>query len=92
MTETDESGMDQDELLRTARTDRTKVLRFDGRTEDGAEITWFVAYRGIYGWSACRATGEWMDEPTDGDVEAAVDEYDHVELIDCSETPDEVAL
>ncbi|AFH22003.1 hypothetical protein OSG_eHP14_00115 [environmental Halophage eHP-14] len=85
-------GVDQDEILRTARARRDKVLRFDGETEDGGRVTWFVAYRGKFGWSACRATGEWMDEPTDEDVEAAVREYEYVKLVDRSEVPDQVSL
>lgn len=83
---------EKDELLRTVRTRRDKVLRFDGEAEDGGLITWFVAYRGKFGWSACRGTGEWMDSPTDDEVEWAIDEYDHVQLVDRLETPEEVDL
>lgn len=83
---------DADELLRTVRTRRDKVLRFEGVTEDGCRVTWYVAYRGKFGWSACRGTGEWVDEPSDADVEAAVEKYDYVDLIDRSDTPDGVNL
>lgn len=84
-------GSDRQELLRTVRTRRDKVLRFDA-SEDGGSFTWFVAYYGRYGWSACRANGEWSDDPTDDDVRYAFDEYDRVELVDRSELPEEVAL
>lgn len=80
------------EILRRARTHRNKVLRFVGETPDGEALEWYVAYRGEFGWSACRGTGEWMDEPSADDVEYALEEYDEVELIDRSETPKEVAL
>jgi hypothetical protein len=89
---TSETGIDSDELLRTARTNRNKVIRFDAYPDGESPFTWFVAYRGKYGWSACRGNGEWMDEPTDDDVEHAVDKYDHVNLIDRSETPEGVTL
>jgi hypothetical protein len=82
----------QEQLLRTARIRRDKVLKFSGRDEEGAFITWYTAYRGKYGWSACRGTGQWADSPTDDEVEAAFDVYDEVELLDRSETPDEVEL
>ena len=81
-----------DELLRTVRTRRDRVLRFEGRTEDGCLVTWFVAYRGKYGWSACRRTGEWMDEPTDDEVRAAVREYDAVEVVERGDLPEVVEL
>jgi hypothetical protein len=33
-----------------------------------------------------------MDEPTDDEVEAAIREYDHVQLVDLADTPEEVTL
>lgn len=81
-----------EEMLRTVRTRRDKVLRFDGEAEDGGPVTWYVAYRGGFGWSACRATGEWMDDPTEDEVESSVEVYDHVQVVDRSEIPEEVSL
>jgi len=89
---TSTAGTDREELLRTVRTRRDKALKFDGKPEDGGRITWFVAYRGRFGWSACRGTGDWMDEPTDDEVEAAIRNYDHVQLVDLADTPEEVTL
>jgi hypothetical protein len=83
---------DKDELLRTAKTERTKALKFDGEAEDGERITWFVAYRGNYGWVGCRGDGSWMDEPDEEEIEHAVDEYNTVELVDRSDLPAEVNL
>jgi len=80
-----------DEILRKVRTDRTKAIRFDD-TVDGEPITWYAAYRGKYGWSACRGNGDWMDEPSDDAVEWACGECEHVELVDVSETPEAVDL
>jgi len=80
------------EILRTARARRDKVIRFEGNARDNCRVTWYVAYRGKYGWVACRGTGEWVDDPSDADVEAAVREYDVVELVDRSETPGVVEL
>lgn len=81
-----------DELLRTVRTRRDKVLRFDGMREDGLLVRWFVAYRGTFGWVACRHDGQWMDNPTDSDIEDALEVYDRVKLVDRSTTPEEVEL
>lgn len=81
----------RDDLLREVRTRRDKALRFSGETDEG-EVTWFVAYRGKFGWAACRENGRWMDEPSDDDVEAAVQKYDEVELVDQSNTPEQVTL
>lgn len=92
MTDTDRSDTEREEMLRTVRTRRDKALRFDGEDEDGYKITWYVAYRGNFGWSACRATGEWMDEPDEDEVQSSFDVYDHAEVVDVSETPEEVAL
>lgn len=83
---------DREELIRKVRTDRNKVLRFDAYPDDGGPLTWFVAYRGKYGWSACRATGEWMDEPSEDDVKHAVRKYDQVQLMSRFDTPEEVTL
>jgi len=92
MNDTDDAELQREELLRKARTRRDKVIRFDSYPEDEMPFTWFVAYRGKFGWSACRGNGEWMDEPSDKDVEVAVKKYDHVKLVDRSDTPDEVSL
>ena len=88
----DSDGIDRKEMLRTVRTRRDKVLRFDGEDDHGYKITWYVAYRGNFCWSACRATGEWMDEPDEDEVESSFDVYDHAEVVDLSDTPEEVAL
>lgn len=88
MNETD----NPEELLRTVRTRTDKILRFDEESEDGGLLTWFVAYRGKSGWSACRGTGEWMDEPSDDAVEWSIQEYDHVQVVDRSDLPEEVPL
>jgi len=86
------SETDRKEVLKSARTNQTKVIKFEGKAENGETVTWFVAYRGKYGWSACRANGEWVDEPTDDEVRYVVDECNHVELVDHSDTPEEVTL
>jgi len=92
--EADRSGNDTDRegKLRTVRTRRDKVLRFDGEDEDGCKITWYVAYRGNFGWSACRETGEWMDDPDEKEVRSSFDVYDHADVVDISETPEEVTI
>ena len=79
-------------LLRKARTHRDKAIRFDGSDEHGDALTWFVAYRGEFGWVACRGNGQWMDEPSSEEIENAFNIYDQVEMIDQSETPEQVTL
>jgi hypothetical protein len=86
------SGKRPEELLKTVRTRRDKILRFDAYPDDGHPFTWFVAYRGKFGWFACRENGEWIDEPTDDDVEAAIREYENVEIMNRSDTPEQVKL
>lgn len=86
------STEDTEEILRTARTRRDKAVQFIGDDEDGVRIEWYAAYRGKFGWSACRSDGEWMYEPSEAEVEDAADVYDHVELVDLSETPEAVTL
>jgi hypothetical protein len=78
--------------VRTVRIRRDKVLKCVGDDRDGVPVTWYVAYRGKYGWSACRSDGEWMDEPTDEDVETVPSVYDRVEVVDRADLPDEVPL
>lgn len=81
-----------EELLRAARIRTDKVLRFVGETYDGETITWYAAYHGKFGWAAYRSPGECTDDPSDEDVKLAFEEYDRVELVDRSETPEEVTL
>lgn len=88
-----ESDTGTKQILREARTHRNKAIRLDSYSDDGGPITWFVAYRGNFGWSACRGDGEWLDDPTEGAVEWAIEEgFDEVELVDLSKTPEEVDL
>jgi hypothetical protein len=81
-----------DDILRTVRTRPDRVLRFEGTTEDSCRVVWFVAYRGKYGWVAQRRTGEWMDEPSDEDVRAALETYDSVAVVHRAELPEVVRL
>ena len=87
-----EDDMDQDEIVRTARTRRDKVIRFAGEGVDGEPVTWYVAYRGKYGWVGCRANGSYTSEPDEEVVLESFDVYDEAELLDRSDTPDEVIL
>lgn len=87
------TDIDTDELLRTARTHRNKAIRFEGEAEDGERVTWFVAYRGKFGWIACRDTGERSSyDPPTSEVRESFNVYDRAELVDISDTPDAVEL
>lgn len=78
-------------VLREVKTDRTKLIRFTGETEDGEPITWYTAYRGKFGWTAFRPDGEIEDSPDEDDIRDAFHVYDSAEVVRNSETPEGVA-
>lgn len=84
-------AVSRDDLIRDVRVRRDKALKFEAEDDVGT-LTWYVAYRGKFGWVACRGNGRWMDEPSDEDVESAVREYDNVELVERAGTPEQVTL
>lgn len=87
-----ESGEEtKQDLLTKLKSRRDKVLRFDVY-DDSGPYTWFVAYKGNFGWSACRGNGDWEDAPDEDEVEWAIDEYDEVQLVDRSDLPKEVSI
>jgi hypothetical protein len=68
------------------------VLRFDGRCDDGAPVTWYVTHRGDVGWTASRPDGRWQDHPSEDEVEDAIRVYDDVTLLQRRDVPAEVRL
>lgn len=90
--EKDADEIDRDGMIQRVRSRRDKLLKFDGEAEDGGRVTWFVGYLGKYGWSACRWTGDWMDDPDEEQIRAAFDVYEYVELVDRCEVPEQVEI
>lgn len=84
------SDKNPDELLRTVKARKDRLLKFDGQADDGGRVTWYVGYLGKYGWSACRWSGDWMDNPDEDEIRAAFDVCDDVKLVDRTEIPDRV--
>lgn len=88
-------GTNADELLRTVRTNRNKVLRFvgefDGTANDGEPLTCYMAYRDD-GWPAWMNTGHSLGRTPEEAVKPSFEVYNRVELIDVADTPDYVDL
>lgn len=79
----------KDDLIRTLKARRDKVLKLQSEVEDADP--WFVDYRGKDGFVS--STTEVSDSSvTESSLEYAIDAYLNVELIDRSETPEEVTL
>jgi len=87
-----EEAVDPDDAMRTVRVRRDKLLRFEGEHDEGDWVTWYVAYRGRYGWVACRVNGSHTSHPDEDDVLHSFDVYDDAAVLDRAEIPDEVIL
>ena len=92
MNEKDADEMNRGEMIQTVRTRHDKLLKFDGQDRDGDRVTWFVGYLGKYGWSACRGTGDWTDDPDEKQIHAAFGVYDNAEVVNRSEVAEQVEI
>jgi hypothetical protein len=87
-----EEAVDDDGAMQTVRVRPDKLLRFEGEHKEDGRVVWYVAYRGKYGWVACRGNGSYTSHPDEDDVLHSFIVYDDEAVVDRAETPDEVIL